>query len=107
MAEAAEAGVRVVDDPAERRYEAYLDGALAGWVTYRLVAGRVVFVHTEVDPTFAGRGVGTRLAAGALDDVRARGLKARAVCPFIAAYLERHREYADLIVDDPREPRTD
>lgn len=105
MAEAAGELVRVVDDPAERRYEAYVGDVLAGWVTYRLVAGRLVFVHTEVDPSFTGRGVGGRLAAGALDDVRSRGLKARAVCPFIAAYLERHPEYGDLIVDDPRAPQ--
>jgi uncharacterized protein len=34
---------------------------------------------------------------GALDDMRARGLKVAPVCPFVAAYIRRHPEYADLV----------
>jgi hypothetical protein len=44
-------------------------------------------------------GVGSRLAKGALDDVRRRGLKVVARCPFIAAWLKRHPDYADLLAD--------
>lgn len=94
--------VRVVDDAAMRRYEAYLGDELAGWVTYRFVAGRIVFVHTEVPSAYAGRGIGARLAAGALDDARKRGLRVRALCPFVAAYIERHPQYRDLLAEDPR-----
>ena len=98
---AAEApAVRVVDDPGERRYEPYLGDELAGWVTYRFIAGRIVFVHTEVPAAYAGRGVAARLAAGALDDARSRGLRVRALCPYVAAYIERHPEYRDLLADD-------
>lgn len=96
--------VRVVDDAADRRYEAYLGDELAGWVTYRLIAGRIVFVHTEVPPAYAGRGVGARLAAGALDDARLRGLRVRALCPFVAAFIERHPQYRDLLAEDPGSP---
>ena len=84
-----------------RRYEAFVDDALAGTLTFRLVAGRVVLVHTEVDPAFEGRGVGGRLAAGALDDIRARGLRARALCPFVATWVQRHPTYADLVEEEP------
>jgi predicted GNAT family acetyltransferase len=41
--------------------------------------------------------VGSQLAAGALDAVRERGLRVIPRCPFIAGYLSRHQEYADLL----------
>jgi predicted GNAT family acetyltransferase len=37
------------------------------------------------------------LARGALEEARAQGLKVKATCPFIAAYLGKHPEFADLI----------
>lgn len=87
----------VVDNPAKQRYEAHLGGRVVGFSEYRLVSGgRLIFFHTEVDPTLEGRGIGGRLAAGALDDVRKRGLTMTVKCPFIAAYLLRHPEYEDL-----------
>jgi uncharacterized protein len=50
-----------------------------------------------VDPHFEGKGVGAALVQGVLDDVRARGLKVRPCCPFVAAYIRRHPEYEDLV----------
>lgn len=98
MTDAAEP-LRIVDNPAEHRYEAWLDGRVVGVSEYDLAGDRIVFVHTEVDPSVEGLGIGSRLAAGALDDVRRRGLKLVAECPFIAAWLKRHRDYADLVAD--------
>jgi hypothetical protein len=89
--------VDVVDEPGQARYGAYVDGALAGFAQYVLRDGRIVFTHTIVEDRFEGRGVGSRLAAGALDDVRARDLQVEARCPFIAAYIERHPEHRDLL----------
>jgi predicted GNAT family acetyltransferase len=54
-------------------------------------------VHTEIEPAFDGRGLGGQLARAALDDVRRRGVRAVARCPFIAGYIERHPEYQDLV----------
>jgi predicted GNAT family acetyltransferase len=89
--------VRVVDNPDKNRYEAYVGDELAGFVTYRARPGVVVLVHTQVDDAFEGRGVGGRLAAGALDDLRARGVKVEAWCPFIVRYIQRHPEFSDLV----------
>lgn len=87
----------VSDNPALRRYELHVAGQLAGFAEYRSVRGRLIFTHTEIDPAFEGRGLGGRLAKGTLDDVRARGLVLTPLCPFIAAYIRRHPEYADLV----------
>lgn len=91
----------VVDNPAELRYELEVDGTLAGILRYRTEPGIVVLVHTDVDPAFEGRGLGGQLVAGALDDIRARGLQVVPHCPFAAAYIRRHPEYADLVGVDP------
>ena len=93
------ADLRVADNPLAHRYEALLDGRVVGISVYELVDDRVVFLHTEVDLSVEGLGIGSRLARDALDDVRRRGLKVVAKCPFIAAWLKRHRDYADLLAD--------
>ena len=87
----------VADNPEDSRYEGRLDGQVVGFSEYELRNELIVFLHTEVDPAFEGRGFGSELASSALDDVRARGLRVVARCPFIAAYIRRHREYADLL----------
>lgn len=92
-----DSSVRVVDDPKSTRFEAYVGDQLAGFVTYRIRRGVMVLVHTEVDADFEGHGVGGRLAAIALEQARARGLKVNPLCPFIADYIERHPELADLV----------
>ena len=89
--------VEVADNPGERRFEASVEGDLAGLLYYSTRPGKLVLVHTEVSDEFEGHGVGSRLVAGALDDIRARGLKVTALCPFAAAYIENHDEYADLV----------
>jgi uncharacterized protein len=90
--------IDVTDNPKRRRYEARIDGALAGFAAYDLAGERIVFTHTEVDPQYEGRGVGSALAQFALDDVRAEGTR-RVVprCPFIKGWIDRHPDYADLV----------
>ena len=87
----------VRDNPELRRYEAIVDGKLAGSILYREREDELVLVHTEVEEEFEGQGIGSRLVAATLDDIRARGLRMRPFCPFVKAYVERHPEYADLI----------
>jgi uncharacterized protein len=90
----------VRDTPERSRYEASVDGEAAGFAEYRDVDGARVFTHTQVFDAFEGKGVGSALARSALDDVRARGARLVALCPFITAYLERHGDYADLVDHD-------
>ena len=89
--------VMVTDNRDERRFEAHLDGELAGCLFYRERTREIILVHTEVADQFEGHGVGGRLVAGALDDIRDRGLTVTVWCPFARGYIERHPEYADLV----------
>lgn len=90
-------GQSVRDDPARRRFEIVVDGEVAGFIVYRVDGGVLTMVHTEVAPSRQGGGVGTALVAGALDDVRARGLSVRPACSFVAAYIREHPSYRDLV----------
>jgi uncharacterized protein len=90
--------VTVVDNAAEGRYEARIGGDVIGVVLYRAEPGRLTLIHTEVDSTAEGKGVGSRLVSGALEDIRRRGLATVPVCPFVRSYLRRHPEQADLVV---------
>ena len=92
------ADVETSHNPAEHRYEAHLDGELAGFAAYDLTDRLVIFTHTEVDPRFEGHGVGSALARFALDDVRATGThRVLALCPFIKSWIGKHPEYEDLL----------
>jgi hypothetical protein len=91
--------IAVVRDDDRQRYEAKLDGEVVGHTRFQTRPGTVVFIHTEVEPAYEGRGVGSELARAALDDVRRRGENVVPRCPFIADYIKRHPDYADLVVD--------
>jgi predicted GNAT family acetyltransferase len=96
----------IVDQPEQQRYVALLGDRVVGFAEYRNVRDRIILFHTEVDPSVEGRGVGSRLASGVLDDIRARGRRVTIKCPFIAAYVARHREYADLPIEAEAGRRT-
>jgi predicted GNAT family acetyltransferase len=91
--------IEVSDNAQQRRYEVHVDGRLAGFAAYRPRPEAVVFTHTEIFDGYEGRGLGSTLARGALDDVRAKGARVRPQCPFIAGYIARHPAYQELVVD--------
>ena len=90
----------VRDDPQELRYELLDDsGVMIGEIRYVLEPGAVALVHTEVDPEFQGHGLADELVQGAVNDLRERGLKMIPVCPYVRAWLRRHPEQADLVLE--------
>ncbi len=93
----------VVDNPAEQRFEVRVDGAVAGFAAYRAGEEADTFTHTEIDPAYEGRGLGSVLVRGALDEVRARGRQVRPACPFVRRFVERHPDYLDLVPPGERE----
>jgi predicted GNAT family acetyltransferase len=72
-------------------------GGVTAFMTYRLGNGTITLQHTETPPQARGQGIASRLVAGVLDIVRARGLKVIPRCPFVSAYIAKHPEFGDLL----------
>lgn len=92
----------VTDAPESDQFVATVDGVRAGYIDYSLAGKRLIFRHTEVLPQHEGDGVGSALARFALDDARERGLDVVPICPFVAGWIMRHREYSDLVIEAMR-----
>ncbi|MGV8850479.1 MAG: GNAT family N-acetyltransferase [Propionibacteriaceae bacterium] len=81
-----------------RRYELVSDtGELIGLIDYRITDSVIDLFHAETNPAHGGKGYGSRMVEGALDDIRSHGLTVKAGCPFVADYLAKHPEYHDLL----------
>ncbi|APU17109.1 MULTISPECIES: GNAT family N-acetyltransferase [Actinoalloteichus] len=94
---AAEPDLVVRDAPERRRYEARLGSELAGFIDYDVDGTVLALLHAEVAEEFGGRGIGGRMVRQTLDDVRGRGLRIRPACSFVANWVARHPDYADLV----------
>jgi predicted GNAT family acetyltransferase len=86
----------VRDNKAKSRFELDVEGGIA-FANYRLAASAVIITHTETPPALRGRGVASELVHGALELIRADGLKVVAGCGFVVDYLNKHPEFADLV----------
>lgn len=86
-----------IDAPDRHRYELRAGDELVGIIDYRLHGDVIRLIHTEVPEEFGGQGHAATLARAALDDARSRGLTVRPDCPYVASYIEKHPEYADLV----------
>lgn len=89
--------VQVTDNPDSSRFELHVDGELTGHAEYQLRSDRMLITHTEVDPALQGRGLAGTLARGALDAARAGGRRVIPLCSYVADYIRKHPEYADLV----------
>lgn len=87
----------VTDNADLSRFELHVDGELVGWSDYRPAGESVIVAHTEIDERREGEGLGSVLIRGSLDHLRASGKTVIAICPFAAAYIQRHPEYDDLV----------
>jgi predicted GNAT family acetyltransferase len=86
----------VTNNSEKQRFELAVDGQIAA-TYYEVADGVITFVHTEVPPALGGKGIGSKLIRGALDQVRQDGLKVVAQCPFVKAFIEKHPDYQDLL----------
>lgn len=96
----AEPVVEVINAPGRERYEILVDGTLAGFTHYMPHEGSLVFDHTLIKENFSGRGLASVLVRGALDDVRATGVRIVPLCEYIAGWLPKHPDYEDLVDRD-------
>ena len=92
----------VRDNPERERYEIKIDDELAGFAEYRGHGPLRALTHTEIDERFEGRGLASELIGAMLDDLRSQQLHVLPTCPFVKAYLDRHRDYLDLVRPEHR-----
>src|SRR5689334_15689512 len=91
------ANASVTLDDGNDRYEIAVDGRRIGLLQYARRGDVLDLHHTEIDRAVEGRGYGAKLVGDALADIRERGLTIRPSCSFVAAYVRRHPEAADLV----------
>jgi uncharacterized protein len=77
---------------------------VTAYVTYARKGDRLTLVHTEVPKALSGRGVGSSFATAVFEDVRRRGLRVAVECEFLEAFIKRHPEFADLVVEPDDAP---
>jgi uncharacterized protein len=83
------------DNRERSRFEREEDGLLV-FATYRLSTDTLAIMHVEAAPALRGKGAADRLMREIADHARAGGLKIRPYCGYAAAWMRRHREFADL-----------
>ena len=71
------------------RYETDVNGVLAV-AEYRLDGALIVFTHTFVPPELRGHGIAEALIRTALQDAKVQGLRVKAECSYVAAFIRRH-----------------
>ena len=79
------------------RFTIAVDGQQVGLVAFVDHAGQRIFLHTEVDDAFEGRGLAGILVSDALAATRGAGLRIVAVCPMVAGYLDKHHDFDDVV----------
>jgi len=92
----------IIDDADSKRYVVRVDGKRAGLLQYRLSTETIELLHTEIYEEFEGRGLGSQLISFALNDARERGLAVLPFCPFVNDYIQRHRQYVELVPEGRR-----
>lgn len=96
-------GVAVADVPYRHRFEVYVEDELAGVAEYVDHDEQRIFYHTEIDERYSGQGLGNTLIRSALTDTRSSGRRIVPVCPFVARYLKKNDDFADIV--DPVTPK--
>jgi predicted GNAT family acetyltransferase len=90
--------LEVRNDTDKNQYSLVEEGSVIGLAAYEVDGDEIRFVHTEVDPEHRGGGHASMLVQQALDDVRANsGNRVVAQCSYVAAWVERHPDYQELL----------
>lgn len=85
------------------RFDIHVDGELAGFADYKLRDQTIIFPHTEIDPKFGGKGLGTTLIEYALNEIAKENLSVEPVCPFVSKYIGKNPEkYLHLVPEISR-----
>jgi uncharacterized protein len=81
----------------KQQYEAKLNGKVVAFAEYRPIGQSVMFTHTEVNEDLEGKGVAGQLIRFALEDTKAKGMTAIPMCPFVKIFIQRHKDFIDVV----------
>jgi uncharacterized protein len=87
----------IIDNTAAHRFEIH-DGDAISFLTYRMKGDAIEYLHSETPPALQGHGYASAIAKFALEQDKAIGRKVIPTCPFVKTYIERHTEYASLVL---------
>ena len=80
-----------------RYFYTHSDGEEAELTFSRAGEDLIILDHTGVPDVFRGQGMGQALVTRAVEDARRNGHKVLPLCPFAAAQLKRHPDWADVL----------
>lgn len=87
--------LEVIHNTAENRFETWIEGQLSK-LDYILDGDTIVMTHVGVYPEYRGRGVAGKLTQVALEYAKENSLRVIPMCPYIATYIHRNRQYIEL-----------
>ncbi|WP_435354877.1 GNAT family N-acetyltransferase [Emticicia sp. SJ17W-69] len=91
-----ENAIEIIQNHEKKRFEIHVEGKIA-FQEYIQTEKDFIITHTEVPQSLEGRGLGSLLAKNALEYTEKAGLKMMPLCPFMATYIAKHREYEHLL----------
>ncbi len=89
---------QIEHNEAASRFEVQIEGKLS-LVDYIKQENVLVVTHTGVPAELEGRGIAAALTKALLEYVRRNNLKVKPVCPYTKAYIHKHVDYNDLVVE--------
>ena len=89
----------LINNEANKQYEFHIEG-LVPKIVYNKTGDKIYLIHTEVPNDLSGKGIANQLVRKVLEDVRERGLKLIPLCPFVKKYIQRHSEWASLVIEN-------
>lgn len=90
--------IEIVHNESEKRFQTVVDGVTA-YISYTIYQAGIDLVHTIVPKEIGGRGVAAALTEYVLNYAIDNGMRVRASCYYVRAYIERHKDKYSTIED--------
>ena len=85
----------VIHNAAENRFETWIEGQLSK-LDYLEDGDTIVMTHVGVYPEHREQGIAGKLTRVALEYAREKSLRVIPMCPYIASYIHKNPQYAEL-----------
>ena len=89
--------IEVIHDIAKQKFYAVIDD-LESHLEYVKVNNVLNLIHTYVPNALRGKGIASKIVKVALTYAEENNLKIIPSCSYVAAYIQRHKEYEELLV---------